>query len=99
MIGIYATPAAYRQALEQRVRAAAKQLGLDMSRHRQVLIYDRFLARVFAEFGESAILKGGVVIELRLERARTTRDVDLRLTGNPANVLGSLQRAGATRSW
>jgi hypothetical protein len=94
MIGMYATPAAYRQALEQRIRASAKNAGVDMSRHRQVLIYDRFLARVFAELGTRAIVKGGVVLELRLERARTTRDVDLRLMENPAEVLGQLQRAG-----
>jgi hypothetical protein len=73
MIGTYKTPAAYRQALEQRVRATANQSGLDMSRHRQVLIYDRFLVRAFAEFGNAAILKGGVVLELRLERPHDTR--------------------------
>lgn len=40
------------------------------------------------------MLKGGVVLELRLERARTTRDVDLRLTGDPEQLLEQLQRAG-----
>ena len=39
----YATPEGYRQALETRVRAAAGPSG--MGRFRQVLVYDRFLAR------------------------------------------------------
>lgn len=65
-----------------------------MGRFRQVLVFDRFLARVFAHFGERAVAKGGVVLELRLERARTTRDVDLRLSGSSDALLIDLQRAG-----
>jgi hypothetical protein len=34
------------------------------------------------------------VLEVRLERARTTRDIDLRLSGSPATVLERLQEAG-----
>lgn len=88
----YATPEAFRQALEQRVRSTAG--GAGMARFRQVLVFDRFLARVFHHFGERAIVKGGVVLELRLERARTTRDVDVRLSGPSENLLLDLQRAG-----
>jgi hypothetical protein len=39
-------------------------------------------------------LKGGLVLELRLARARTTKDIDLRLTGSPETVLADLQEAG-----
>jgi len=38
-------------------------------------------------------LKGGLVLELRLERARTTKDVDLRMTGSPNDILAKLQEA------
>jgi hypothetical protein len=38
-------------------------------------------------------LKGGLVIELRLERARTTNDVDLRMVGSPDGILEKLQGA------
>jgi len=65
-----------------------------MARFRQVLVFDRFLARLFHHFGQRAIVKGGVVLELRLERARTTRDVDVRLTGSSDNLLTELQRIG-----
>lgn len=65
-----------------------------MARFRQVLVFDRFLARVFEHFGERAIVKGGVVLELRLERARTTRDVDIRMSGSSASLSVELQGAG-----
>ncbi len=39
-----------------------------------MLVFDRFLARIREAFGEGAVLKGGLVLEVRLERARTTRD-------------------------
>ncbi len=89
----YATPAAFKQALEQRLRAMSSS-GVDFARRRQLLVFDRFLARVVTVFGDAVILKGGLVIELRLERARTTKDIDLRLVGSPEQVLDRLQRAG-----
>jgi hypothetical protein len=88
----YASPEAFKQALEQRLRAAAMG-GAEFARRRQLLVFDRFLSRVVAVLGDAAILKGGLVLELRLERARTTKDVDLRLTGSPDGVLERLQEA------
>lgn len=57
-------------------------------------MFDRFLARIVAVFGDAAMLKGGLVLELRLERARTTKDVDLRIMGAQDEVLPKLQEAG-----
>jgi len=65
-----------------------------MGRFRQLLLFDRFLARVFEELADRVVVKGGVVLELRLDRARTTRDVDLRVMGDPEGLLEALQRAG-----
>jgi predicted nucleotidyltransferase component of viral defense system len=59
-------------------------------------VFDRFLARIALEFGDSVTLKGGLALELRLARARTTKDVDLRLMGAPENTLDKL-RAAARR--
>ena len=78
----YASPLAFRQALEQRLRAASRT-GVELSRKRQLLVFDRFLARVVQVRGDAAVLKGGLVLELRLQRARTTKDVDLRVLGDP----------------
>jgi hypothetical protein len=90
----YATPAAFKHALEERLRGVSEKHHTPMHRVRQRLVFDRFLARIFAEFGSAALLKGGAVLELRLARARTTKDVDLRLTGSPEGLLERLQAAG-----
>lgn len=89
----YSSPPAFTQALEQRLKAASKN-GVDFARKRQLLVFDRFLARVSAVLGDAVLLKGGLVLELRLERARTTKDVDLQVSGSPNNVLANLQQAG-----
>lgn len=89
----YSSPPAFKQALEQRLKAAS-QGGVDFARRRQLVVFDRFLARISAVFGDTVMLKGGLVLELRLERARTTKDVDLRLVGSSDAVLANLQEAG-----
>jgi hypothetical protein len=91
----YTTPAAFKQALEARLRAEAAATRRDLARVRQLLVFERFLSRVFAAFGESVVLEGGVVLELRLARARTTRDIDLRASGDPAKILAKLREACA----
>lgn len=89
----YASPQAFKQALEQRLKSASSS-GVDFGRRRQLLVFDRFLARVMAVYGDAALLKGGLVLELRLERARATKDIDLRLIGSPERVLADLRQAG-----
>jgi hypothetical protein len=89
----YTSPEAFKQALEQRLRSSAKT-GADFARKRQLLVFDRCLARVVAVLGDTVMLKGGLVLELRIERARTTKDIDLRMVGSPDGVLAKLQEAG-----
>ena len=89
----YASPEAFKQALEQRLRTSVTS-GAEFGRKRQLVVFDRFLARVVDVLGDTATLKGGLVLELRLERARTTKDVDLRMIGSPSEVLTKLQEAG-----
>ncbi len=91
----YGTAAGFKQGLEQRLRAASASGG-DFARRRQLLVFDRFLARVFLELGDAVVLKGGLAVELRLERSRTTKDVDLRVVGSPDAGLDTL-RAAASR--
>lgn len=87
----YTSPEAFKQALEQRLKATS---SAGFVRRRQLLVFERFLARVVLVLGDTATLKGGLVLEMRLERARTTKDVDLRLTGSHHGVLEKLQEAG-----
>jgi hypothetical protein len=89
----YTSPEAFKQAIEQRLRASSKS-GAELARKRQLLVFDRFLARVVSVLGDAATLKGGLVLEVRLKRARTTKDVDLRVVGSPDAVLAKLQEAG-----
>lgn len=89
----YASPEAFKQALEQRLRSAAKT-GAEFARKRQFLVFDRFLARMVAVFGDGVTLKGGLVLELRLDCARTTKDVDVCLVGSPDDVFAKLSEAG-----
>lgn len=89
----YKTDQAFKTALEDRIRKVAKDVGWDMHRVRQLFLFDRFLVRVFAAFKERVILKGGVALELRLSQARTTRDVDLRVSGDTSNLIGQLRVA------
>jgi hypothetical protein len=88
----YSSPEAFRKALEDRLRRLAP--GPRLSRQRQLLVFDRFLARIDRVLGQAATLKGGLVLELRLDRARTTKDVDLRMMGASDSLLARLQEAG-----
>lgn len=94
MTRTYATPLAFKAAVELRLRHEATASGMDLQRRRQLFIFDRFLARLFCILEDAVTLKGGLVIELRLERARTTKDIDLRVIGSPNDVLTRLQEAG-----
>jgi hypothetical protein len=88
----YANAGAFKQAVENRLRAASST-GTDFARRRQLLVFERFLARVVEIFGDRATLKGGLVIELRATRARTTKDIDLRLVGSATDLVDHLRRA------
>jgi hypothetical protein len=91
----YTSPASFKEALESRLRADCTRTGRSLGRQRQLLVFDRFLARVVAELGDRVVVKGGVVLELRLARARTTKDIDLRVTGDPATLEAQLRAAVA----
>ncbi len=52
----YSSPEAFKQALEQRLRSATKA-GAEFARRRQFLVFDRFLARMVAVFGDAVTLK------------------------------------------
>jgi hypothetical protein len=93
-IKTYATPKAFMIALNARLKAEAVQSARAAWRVQQLAIFDRFLARIAIEFADEIVLKGGLVLERRLARARTTKDVDTRFTGNPDSLLPRLQQAG-----
>lgn len=90
----YASPLAFKEALEARLRRHAREHARDVNRVRLRLAMERFAARLVREYGDDIVFKGGVVLELRLTRARATRDLDLRLVGSPDDTLRRLRKAG-----
>lgn len=90
----YPSPERFKQALEARIRSAAAAASVDVARYRQQRVFDRFLARIAAQFGDRAVLKGGVAMTLWLPRARATRDIDLALRGHLDDLLVELRIAG-----
>jgi Nucleotidyl transferase AbiEii toxin, Type IV TA system len=80
----YATAAAFRRALEDRLQDIARKEGVDLQRVRRQVAFDRLLARLFPAQEPRAlpwVLKGGYAMELRIKAARTTKDIDLTMRG------------------
>jgi hypothetical protein len=88
----FATPLAFKAALEARLAERARGRGRTINRVRQLLVMERFLVRVVDAL-DAVVLKGGMVMELRLDRARATRDVDLRVNASPDDLLDLLREA------
>lgn len=97
-MGIGTTPAAFRVSVEARLK---KQIGPGrvraLNRLRVLMVMERFIARLNHVLPDSAVLKGGLALEFRLEGARTTKDIDLRMLGNPDELDGHLRSIEAFR--
>jgi len=95
----YASGAALRTALEERLKRASREEGIDLQRLRRQVAFDRFLARLFRRRNTNWVLKGGYAMELRFQAARTTKDLDFTVRVTPAGrdyvLLKELQDAGA----
>ena len=108
----YATAAAFRRALEDRLQDIARKEGVDLQRVRRQVAFDRLLARLFQAAQPRELpwaLKGGYAMELRIKAARTTKDIDLTMRsvissgekkddGKNLAVLEKLQEAAALNS-
>ena len=78
MAKAYSNAAAFRQALEARLKTVAEQRGVQIQGLRLKVAIERLLARLFNAANPPWLLKGGYSMELRFRpKARTTRDVDL----------------------
>ncbi len=74
----YGCAAAYRQALEDRLRMAAEAGGRDLNWLRRRHAFLRMLHRLAADASDRWVLKGGLAVELRRPgMARATKDIDL----------------------
>jgi predicted nucleotidyltransferase component of viral defense system len=92
----YATPAAFRAALEARLNAAARAGGRPVGRARTLVAFTRLLARLERTAPDRWVLKGGFALELRLPgQARATRDVDIDWAASLDEATNALVEAAA----
>lgn len=74
----YATSAAFRKALEQRLRTHAQGSNVSVMRLRKIVVFDRLMARLLIAAPDRWVLKSTLALDLRLaSQFRTTRDMDL----------------------
>lgn len=92
----YATPAAFRAALEARLNAAARAGGRPVGSARKLVAFTRLLTRLERTAPDRWVLKGGFALELRLPgQARATRDVDIDWTASLDEATNALVEAAA----
>lgn len=71
------TAANFRKHLEIHLRDHSNRTGESISRLRRKVAFDRLLARICTKEPCFFFLKGGYAMELRIARARATKDMDL----------------------
>lgn len=74
----YATPVAFRAALDQRLKMEAERTGVGVARLRKRVAFELFLRRLVQVAPSRWVLKGAFALDLRLDVAtRPTKDIDL----------------------
>jgi len=92
----YDSGAAFRRALEDRLRTMSLETGIPLIRLRKMVAFDRFLSRLFSHGSEQWVVKGGFALQLRLgASARTTKDIDLLVMDETQKIYPQLKNAGA----
>lgn len=77
----YQTAQGMRVALEKRLNRMARDNGMDVMRLRRYVAFDRLLFRLFSADSKDLIVKGGYALELWINNARTTKDIDISFKG------------------
>ena len=88
----YATTAAFEAALKARL-AAQVTPSRTIQSLRKLLAFDRVLARLSHVAPDAWLLKGGVALEYRLQRARATTDIDISTRVDLETMTETLQDA------
>jgi len=98
MAKAFRSAAAFKSALEARMRSRAQERGLPLQTLQLKFVMERFLARLFHAPDSPWLLKGGFAMDMRYRpHARTTKDVDLSMSllsgSSSADVRDQLQAA------
>jgi hypothetical protein len=74
----YGTAAAFRQALDDRLKAQSEQTGLALPRLRKRVAFELFLRRLVVVAPDRWVLKGALALDFRFKAtSRPTKDMDL----------------------
>jgi len=73
----YASPDAFRAAMEQKIRTESKVTGVTVDDLKRQISFDRFLSRL--DFDRYTVV-GGYSLEIRFPDLKRTRDIDMALT-------------------
>jgi hypothetical protein len=90
----YATTAAFEAALKARLAARVTE-HRTIQDLRKALAFDRVLARLSHVAPDAWLLKGGVALEYRLQRARATNDIDISTRVDLESMIATLHAAVA----
>ncbi|HVA18934.1 MAG TPA: hypothetical protein VMU55_02025 [Solirubrobacteraceae bacterium] len=99
----YTSAAAFRQALEERLKNEATSSGLGLARLRKRVAFELFLRRLLAVAPDRWVLKGALALDFRLTTpTRSTKDIDESRRcasmsphsspGSPGSRIGSFKR-------
>ncbi|MGB9640188.1 MAG: hypothetical protein ACPL4H_04700 [Anaerolineales bacterium] len=70
----YKSSAAFRRALADRLRQQAIASSTPLARLRKMVAFERFLARLIATQPDAWVLKGGLALQFRPGRHRTSHE-------------------------
>lgn len=90
----YTSAAAFRQALEQRLKNEAAATDLGLARLRKRVAFELFLRRLLVVAPDRWVLKGALALDLRLAiTTRSTKDIDLGRTDDEAAAIRDITAA------
>lgn len=75
----YKSAADFRKAVQNKLKEISDSDGIDIQRLYRQVAYSQLLKRLFNGNDTPWVLKGGHALELRLQKARATKDIDLAL--------------------
>jgi len=87
----YATAAAFRAALKDRLACVALEAGYPLSEIQRQFAYDRLLARCFSTNWDRWVLKGAGALLARLDGARHSKDIDLFYSDRRAEIAAAVE--------
>ena len=91
----YNTPHALLMAINDRLQTISKNEKIAVNRLRRHLAFDRLLIRLFNIKKYPWVLKGGYAMELRMQSARATKDIDLAMFEHLISSKDSKKRSSA----